>query len=88
MIQMARQPFAIYTLGRLLNIVFPFAVIVIERELFNAYGLYTSAQTYWGVLLVYVAIIAARIGALYSEAWGDVTFRYRIKGILQHDAPA
>ncbi len=85
MIQMARQPFAIYTFGRLLNVVFPFAVIVIERELFNAYGLYTSTQTYWGVLLVYVAIIAARIGALYSEAWGDVTFRYRIKGVLQHN---
>lgn len=85
MMRMARQPFVIYTLGRLLNVVFPFAVIVVERELFNAYGLYTTAQTYWGILLVYVAIIVARIGALYSEAWGDVTFRYRIKGVLHHN---
>ncbi|MFM7678468.1 MAG: hypothetical protein ACKO83_06430, partial [Roseiflexaceae bacterium] len=60
MMRMARQPFVVYTLGRLLNVVFPFAVIVVERELFNAYGLYTTAQTYWGVLLVYVAIIVAR----------------------------
>ena len=83
--RMASQPFAIYTLGRLLNVVFPFAVVVVERELFNAYGLQTSTQTYWGILLVYMAIIVARIGALYSEAWGDVTFRYRIKGVLHHN---
>lgn len=85
MMRMARQPFVIYTLGRLLNVVFPFAIIVVERELFNAYGVYTTAQTYWGILLVYVAIIVVRIGALYSEAWGDVTFRYRIKGVLHHN---
>ncbi len=84
-IAVAQPPFAIYTTGRMLNMIFPFLVIIIERELLNHYGLYSTSTTFWGILAAYMAIIVIRMAALYSEAWGDVTFRYRIKGMLHHN---
>jgi ATP-binding cassette subfamily B protein len=33
-----------------------------------------------------MAVIIARMGSIMAEAWGDVTFRYRLKGILHHNA--
>ena len=84
-IAVAQQPFAIYTTGRMLNMLFPFFVIIIERELLNHYAVYSTSTTLWGILAAYMAIIVVRMASLYSEAWGDVTFRYRIKGMLHHN---
>lgn len=85
-IQMARAPFAIYTVGRMLNVTFPFAVIVIEQALFNHYGMTSTPAVLWLILLSYVGILMLRMATLFAEAWGDVTFRYRIKGVLHHNA--
>ena len=85
MIGMSPGAFGVYTVGRLLNTLFPITVFLIEQRLFNALALTTHNWVLWGLLASYVGVICLRMGALLMEAWGDVTFRYRINGVLQHN---
>ncbi len=85
MIGMSPGAYGVYTAGRLLNILFPITVFLIEQRLFNALALTTHNWVLWGLLASYVGVICLRMGALLMEAWGDVTFRYRVNGVLQHN---
>ena len=58
---------------------------LIEQQIFNALALTTHNWVLWGMLASYVGVICLRMGALLMEAWGDVTFRYRVNGVLQHN---
>lgn len=86
MMAMSPGVLAVYTLGRIANVLLPFGIIMIERILFNQLGLATSDWSLWAVIAAYTALMVARMGSIMAEAWGDVTFRYRLKGILHHNA--
>jgi len=85
MIGMSPRPFGVYTVGRVVNILFPLTIFLIEQRIFNALALATHEWVVWSMLASYVGIICLRMGALLMEAWGDVTFRYRVNGVLQHN---
>jgi len=85
MIGMSPGAYGVYTVGRALNILFPLTVFLIEQQIFNALALTTHEWVLWGMLASYVGVICLRMGALLMEAWGDVTFRYRVNGVLQHN---
>jgi len=85
MIGMSPGAYGVYTVGRLLNILFPLTIFLIEQQIFNALALSTHEWVVWGMLASYVGVICLRMGALLMEAWGDVTFRYRVNGVLQHN---
>ena len=85
MIGMSPRVFGVYAIGRVVNTLFPLAVFFIEQHIFNALALTSHAWVLWGLLAGYVGVICLRIGALLMEAWGDVTFRYRVNGVLQHN---
>jgi ATP-binding cassette subfamily B protein len=86
MMAMSPGVLAVYTLGRIANVLLPFGIILIERTLFNQLGLASSDWSLWAVIAAYMAVMIARMGSIMAEAWGDVTFRYRLKGILHHNA--
>lgn len=86
MMAMSPGVLSVYTIGRIANVLLPFGIILIERILFNQLGLASNAWSLWVVIAAYVAVIVARMGSIMAEAWGDVTFRYRLKGILHHNA--
>ncbi len=88
MIGMSPGSFGVYALGRIVNILFPVTIILIEQRIFNALTLPTHTWVVWGILSSYIGVILLRMGALMVEAWGDVTFRYRINGVLQHNTLA
>jgi len=85
MIGMSPGVFGVYAIGRVVNILFPLAVFFIEQHIFNALALTSHEWVLWGLLAGYVGVICLRMGALLMEAWGDVTFRYRVNGVLQHN---
>ncbi|MFZ9856956.1 MAG: ABC transporter ATP-binding protein [Roseiflexaceae bacterium] len=86
MMAMTPGVLAIYMLGRIANVLLPFGIILIERILFNQLGLATNDLSLWTVIATYVSLMVVRMGSIMAEAWGDVTFRYRLKGILHHNA--
>lgn len=88
MIGMSPSAYAVYTIGRLLNTLFPITIFLIEQRIFNALALTTHDWVVWGMLASYVGLICLRMGALLMESWGDVTFRYRVNGVLQHNTLA
>ena len=85
MIGMSPGAYGVYTVGRVVNILFPLTIFLIEQQIFNALALSTHEWVVWGMLASYVGVICLRMGALLMEAWGDVTFRYRVNGVLQHN---
>jgi ATP-binding cassette, subfamily B, bacterial len=86
MMAMSPDALAVYTIGRIANVLLPFGIIMIERIVFNQLGLASSSWSLWLVIATYLAVMIARMGSIMAEAWGDVTFRYRLKGILHHNA--
>ncbi len=86
MMAMSPGVLAVYTIGRIANVLLPFGIIMIERVLFNQLGLVSNTWSLWIVIATYLAVMVARMGSIMAEAWGDVTFRYRLKGLLHHNA--
>ena len=86
MMAMSPGVFVVYTIGRIANVLLPFGIILLERIVFNQLGLTSSTWSLWLVIALYLAVMIARMGSIMAEAWGDVTFRYRIKGLLHHNA--
>lgn len=86
MMAMSPGVLAVYTIGRIANVLLPFGIIVIERVVFNQLGLASTTWSLWFIITAYLALMVARMGSIMAEAWGDVTFRYRLKGLLHHNA--
>lgn len=86
MMRMSPGALLIYTIGRIANVLLPFGIIMLERILFNQIGLENHTWSVWAIITGYLAIVIARMGSIMAEAWGDVTFRYRLKGVLHHNA--
>lgn len=86
MMAMSPGVLSVYTIGRIANVLLPFGIIMIERMVFNQLGIMSNDSTLWSIIAVYLALVVARMGSIMAEAWGDVTFRYRLKGILHHNA--
>jgi ATP-binding cassette, subfamily B, bacterial len=86
MMAMTPGVLAVYAIGRIANVLLPFGIIMIERIVFNQLGLTSNMWSLWLVIAIYLAVMIARMGSIMAEAWGDVTFRYRLKGLLHHNA--
>ena len=50
MIGMSPGAYGVYTLGRVLNILFPLTIFLIEQRIFNALALTTHEWVLWGLL--------------------------------------
>lgn len=85
MMAMSPGVLGVYTIGRIANVLLPFGIIVIERIVFNQLGLASTSWSLWLVIALYLAVMVTRMGSIMAEAWGDVTFRYRLKGLLHHN---
>lgn len=86
MIRMSPKTFAVHSLSHIMRVTAPVGLMYVEQQLFNRLAVTTQWATIWGIMAVYVIIMVAQISAALGAAWGEVTFRYRIKGALQHNA--
>lgn len=83
MIRLSPLPFVSYSLARIVTFFAPFGVLLIEQELFNAFGIAVQRTTVWWFVAAYAAVSLVRLGCLLIECWTNITFRYRAMGTLQ-----
>jgi len=88
MIRLSPWPFGSYSLARILTFLAPFAVVLIEQQFFNTFGMPVQHTMVWWFLGAYAAVSMVRLACLLGECWTNITFRYRAMGALQRNTVA
>src|SRR5215211_6308302 len=75
--------FALHSLCQILFTVAPVGLGLVAQAVFDTItGTAPARLGVWALVALYVSIGLAQLAISFGSVWGDVTFRYRVCGLL------
>jgi ATP-binding cassette subfamily B protein len=79
-------PFAVHSVLLILVTVAPVGLGLVAQAVFDTItGAAPAALGVWSLVALYISIGLAQLAISFGSVWGDVTFRYRVCGLLRHN---
>jgi ATP-binding cassette, subfamily B, bacterial len=79
-------PFAVHSVLLILVTVAPVGLGLVAQAVFDTItGAAPAALGVWALVALYISIGLAQLAISFGSVWGDVTFRYRVCGLLRHN---
>jgi ATP-binding cassette subfamily B protein len=79
-------PYFVHCLFHILFTAAPVALGLIEKAVFDQLtGAAPVALGLWALVALYISVGLAQLASSFGSVWGDVTFRYRVGGLVRHN---
>ncbi|MEO7910963.1 MAG: hypothetical protein ABIV47_15070, partial [Roseiflexaceae bacterium] len=79
-------PFAVHSILLILVTLAPVGLGLVAQAVFDTITNSTPAVLgVWSLVALYISIGLAQLAISFGSVWGDVTFRYRVCGLLRHN---